>query len=440
MTIREDFLRALTEPLGVRRPPLATARRAWIRAVPYLLAGAAVGALLPTGIVALIRFHGVDPSLATVLAVVQSGVLLLGLTRPLLAWQLMVPSVLVGAAAAQGTAAEQPWPWPITTLLSYLFLMVLLAIRERGRTLLAVWVVTFLGCSLSWTVFNQHFDGTSVVVTALSGAVLLLGWSLRGRGEAKRLLAEQEQISGTERARRTLLEERARIARELHDVVAHHMSVITVQADSAPYRIAGLPPAAVEEFGQIAAAARGSLAEMRRLLGVLRADGSAPDKTPQPGLADLPKLLATAGQAGVRAELAVEEGVSALGPVPDAVALSAYRVVQEALANVVRHAPGATAEVRLSPADGALALTVRNGPPPGRAAAVESSGGTGQGLVGMRERVRLLAGTLDTGPTADGGYRVSAVLPLHGAATGTDPGAGPGADTDAGIDPGESTA
>ncbi|GLW72339.1 two-component sensor histidine kinase [Kitasatospora phosalacinea] len=430
MTPWKEFLRALTEPLDDHRPPLATARRRWVRMLPYALVLTAVAALLPTGIVSLTRFYGVGPSLATALAAVQSGALVLALTRPLLAWQLVAPSVLVGAAVTHGAAAEQPWPWPVTTLLSYLFLMVLLAVRERGRTLLAVWVVTFLAGSLSWTVFNAHFDGTSVVVAALSGAVLLLGWSLRGRGEAQRLLAEQEQISGTERARRTLLEERARIARELHDVVAHHMSVITVQADSAPYRIEGLPPAAVEEFGQIAAAARGSLAEMRRLLGVLRADGGAPDKAPQPGLADLPKLLATAGQAGVRAELAVADGVAALGPVPDAVALSAYRIVQEALANVVRHAPGATAEVRLSAADGALALSVRNGPPPGRSAAVETSGGTGQGLVGMRERVRLLAGTLDTGPTADGGYRVSAVLPLDG--TGPGPGTG--------TDPGESTA
>nr|WP_275564013.1 histidine kinase [Kitasatospora sp. SID7827] len=306
--------------------------------------------------------------------------------------------------------------------------MVFLAVRERGRTLFAVWVVTFVGCSLSWTVFTAHFDGSSVVATALSGVLLLLGWSLRGRGEARRRLAEQERISETERARRTLLEERARIARELHDVVAHHMSVITVQADSAPYRIEGLPPAAVEEFGQIAAAARGSLAEMRRLLGVLRAAGTAPDKAPQPGLDDLPTLLATVGQAGVRAELAVEDGVSALGPVPEAVGLSAYRIVQEALANVVRHAPGAAAEVRLrAAADGALGLAVRNGPPPGRAAdragaAVETSGGTGQGLVGMRERVRLLAGTLDTGPTADGGYLVTAVLPLDGTGPGPDSG------------------
>ncbi|MEV4561169.1 sensor histidine kinase [Kitasatospora sp. NPDC049285] len=418
MSIWNDFLRALTEPAPDHRPLMSGARRRWVRAAPYGVVLAMVGALLPTGIVLLMRVYGLGGSLATALAVVQAGALALALTRPLLAWQLVAPSVVVGAVATYGSASEESWPWPVTTLLAYLFLMVFLGLRERGRTLLAVWVVTFLGSSLSWTAFNEHFDGSSVVVTALSGVILLLGWLLRGRGEARRLLAEQEQISEAERARRTLLEERARIARELHDVVAHHMSVIAVQADSAPYRIEGLPEPAVAEFGQIAAAARGSLAEMRRLLGVLRAAETEADKAPQPGLADLPKLLATVAQAGVRGELTVDQEVAALEPVPEAVALSAYRIVQEALANVVRHAPGAAARVRLSAADGALAVGVVNDPPPGRGAAVEAAGSTGQGLVGMRERVRLLSGDLETGPTPEGGYRVHAVLPLGDPASG----------------------
>ncbi|WP_073812186.1 sensor histidine kinase [Kitasatospora sp. CB01950] len=412
MTTWNTFLRALVEPVPDHRPPLHNARRPWVRALPFLVVLAMVGSLLPTGVVALTQFYDVNGGLAASLALVQTGALALGLVRPLTGWQLMAPTVLIGAIATHGAAADQPWPWPAPTLLCYLFLMVFLAIRERGRTLLAVWAVTFLGNSLSWTAFSEYFDGTSVVVTALSGVIMLLGWSLRGRGEAQRLLAAQEQISETERARRTLLEERARIARELHDVVAHHMSVITVQADSAPYRIAGLPEPAVAEFGQIANAARGSLAEMRRLLGVLRAADTEADKAPQPGLADLPGLLSTVAQAGVHAELDLADEVLALGPVPEAVGLSAYRIVQEALANVVRHAPGATARVRVTASDGALTVDVDNDPSPGKAPAVETSASTGHGLTGMRERVRLLAGTLDTGPTADGGYRVAAVLPI----------------------------
>ncbi|MFF0293927.1 histidine kinase [Kitasatospora sp. NPDC004614] len=424
MTTWKTFLSALVEPVPNHRPPLANARKAWMRALPFVVVLAMIGALLPTGIVALTQFYGVNGGLAAALATVQAGALALALVRPLTAWQLVAPSVLVGAVVTHGEAATQAWPWPVPTLLSYLFLMVFLAIRESGRTLLAVWAVTFVGNSLSWSVFNEHFDGTSVVVTVLSGVILLLGWSLRSRDEAQRLLAAQEQISETERARRTLLEERARIARELHDVVAHHMSVIAVQADSAPYRIEGLPEPAVAEFGQIASAARGSLAEMRRLLGVLRAADTEADKAPQPGLDDLPGLLATVAQAGVRAELDLADDVRALGPVPEAVGLSAYRIVQEALANVVRHAPGATARVRVAAADGALTVDVHNDPAPGKATAVEVSASTGHGLTGMRERVRLLDGTLDTGPTADGGYRVAAVLPIDRPATavGTAPG------------------
>ncbi len=170
---------------------------------------------------------------------------------------------------------------------------------------------------------------------------------------------EQETISEAERSRRTLLEERARIARELHDVVAHHMSVITVQADSAPYRIPELPEAAREEFGSIAASARESLAEMRRLLSVLRSDGGEGERAPQPGLDRLQQLVEATVRAGVPAELRL---AADLGDVPQAVDLSAYRIVQEALANVVRHAPGAATRVSVR-ADGEwLTVLVVNGP------------------------------------------------------------------------------
>ena len=166
---------------------------------------------------------------------------------------------------------------------------------------------------------------------------------MRERADAQRRLAEQETISEAERARRTLLEERARIARELHDVVAHHMSVITVQADSAPYRLGGLPPEAQEEFGSIAATARESLAEMRRLLGVLRSEENT---------ASAPRSRASTGSGSWwrrpygRACPPNCPSHRATEGLPQAVDLSAYRIVQEALANVVRHAPGARPRIR----------------------------------------------------------------------------------------------
>ncbi|CAM5248630.1 hypothetical protein STANM309S_05313 [Streptomyces tanashiensis] len=255
-----------------------------------------------------------------------------------------------------------------------------------------------------------HQRSTSLLLV-LSGVLLLLTSAVRARGDAQRRLAEQETISEAERARRTLLEERARIARELHDVVAHHMSVITVQADSAPYRIPQLPEAAREEFTSIAASARESLAEMRRLLSVLRSDGSEGERAPQPGLDRVQQLVEATVRAGVPAELRL---AADLGEVPQAVDLSAYRIVQEALANVVRHAPGASTRVSVRADEGWLTVLVVNGPSLEEGSSVERGvPGTGHGLVGMRERVRLTGGSLDTGPLPDGGFRVAARLPLR---------------------------
>ncbi|WP_045304319.1 sensor histidine kinase [Saccharothrix sp. ST-888] len=407
---------ALVTPTGGHEPLLGSARRPWVRSLPYLVAVALLAVLIPTGTVLLHTAYRLSVPTAASVAVAQSAPLLAAVTRPLAVWWVVFPASLAGAVLTVGTpAGAGPWPWPVTTLIGYLFLMLALSLRERGRTLLAVWLVTTLTTAAAGAGFTRAGNSGAPLPIVLSGAVLVLGWSLRGRGEARRLLAEQEQISEAERGRRTLLEERARIARELHDVVAHHMSVITVQADSAPYRIAGLPPEAAEEFGTIAASARSSLAEMRRLLGVLRSEESAPDRTPQPGLDRLPELVDTVARAGVRAELTVTEAVGALGELPQAVGLSAYRIVQEALANVVRHAPGAAVWVSVAAEDDTLRITVVNAGAPGGTAeaGIESPEGTGHGLAGMRERVRLLGGRLDTGPLPDGGFRVAAVLPVN---------------------------
>lgn len=186
------------------------------------------------------------------------------------------------------------------------------------------------------------------------------------------------------------------------------MSVITVQADSAPYRLPALSDEAREEFGTIAASARESLAEMRRLLVVLRGDGTEGERAPQPGLDRVQQLVEATVRAGLPAELSMPAGLEG---VPPAVDLSAYRIVQEALANAVRHAPGARARVSVSTDGAHLTVLVVNDPPQQPVSPLETAG-TGHGLVGMRERVRLTGGTLDTGPLPDGGFRVAARLPL----------------------------
>ena len=198
-----------------------------------------------------------------------------------------------------------------------------------------------------------------------------------------------------------MLEERARIAREMHDVVAHHMSMIAVRAETAPYRVAGLPDTARQELATIATAAREALTDMRRLLGALRAEEDDALTAPQPGLNDLDDLIATARNAGV--DVAVER--SDLSGVSPTVGLTAYRITQEALANAARHAPGKPVVIDVRKDGGSLALTVTN-PLTGPIGA-----GGGHGLVGMRERATLLGGSLTAGPERFG-FVVRAVLPL----------------------------
>jgi signal transduction histidine kinase len=190
-------------------------------------------------------------------------------------------------------------------------------------------------------------------------------------------------------------EERARIARELHDVVAHGVSVIAVQADAAEAALEKDPARAARPLQSIRGSAHDALAEMRRMVGVL---GETHERGPQPGLAQLPALIDQAG-----ATLQVEGEPVA---VPASLDLAAYRIVQEALTNVRKHAGGAPTTVRITWRSDALALHVRDsGPGP-------NGHGEGHGLVGMRERVRIHGGRLRTGPAAGGGFEVYAELPL----------------------------
>ena len=186
-----------------------------------------------------------------------------------------------------------------------------------------------------------------------------------------------------------MLEERARIAREMHDVVAHHMSMIAVRAETAPYRLTGLPEPAREELAVIAVAARAALSDMRRLLGALRSeDGTAPT-APQPGLAEVPALVETARAAGLDVTFEWPD----LGDVPETVGLAAYRILQEALANAARHAPDGPVTVAGRGFADRLELEVRN-----KRTGADVGPGGGHGLIGMRERAELLGGELTAGP------------------------------------------
>ena len=202
-----------------------------------------------------------------------------------------------------------------------------------------------------------------------------------------------------------MAEERLRLAQELHDVVAHSMSVIAVQAGMGAHIIDTKPDEARWALESIADTSRSTLQEMRRLLGVLRDEDGARAHAPAPGLADLGRLVDDVRGAGVPVSLAVEGTPDA---VPHGVELSVYRVVQEGLTNVIKHAGSAHASVTVRCRPDEVEVEVVDD---GRGAAVAPNGSGGHGLVGMRERAALWGGTLDAGPRPGGGYRVRARLP-----------------------------
>ncbi|WP_406365317.1 sensor histidine kinase [Streptomyces sp. NBC_01546] len=405
----------LRPPARAAQPLFAQAPKTWQRMLPFAVVGVFVVTLLPVTITVLANDYGLGGGWSGALGVAQTVPLLLAVTRPLQAWAVVLLADTIGAMLLihADRVAAHPWPWTPMVIVGYLLLMACLGLRESIRTLVGVWLVTgAVGAVLGFFQPSGSMN-TAALLFVLAGVMLALTGALRGLGDAQQRIAEQESISEAERARRTLLEERARIARELHDVVAHHMSVITVQADSAPYRLPGMPEPVREEFAAIAASARESLGEMRRLLTVLRGDGTERaegEKAPQPGIDRLQQLVEATVRAGQPVELSLATG--AAEAVPPAVDLSAYRIVQEALANVVRHAPGASTRVSVTVDEDEVLVLVVNGPARDAVVALESSG-TGHGLVGMRERVRLTGGTLDTGPLPDGGFRVAARLPMN---------------------------
>jgi signal transduction histidine kinase len=261
--------------------------------------------------------------------------------------------------------------------------------------------------------------GTVVIDCLMVAAAWWLGDGTRRRQEAIRAARERAvelERAREELARRAVVEERLRIARELHDVVAHSMSIIAVQSGVGAHVLDSQPEEARKALAAIEATSRQALAEMRRLLGVLRQEQEPSGSlAPTPGLAEVDALAAEVARAGARVEVRIEGTRPEL---PVGLDLSAYRIVQEALTNVVRHAGPATARVGIRYAPDAVEVEVVDD---GRGGAGGS--GDGHGIAGMRERAALYGGSLDAGPLPGGGFRVAARLPLDSGTAG--PAGGP---------------
>ncbi|WP_432130957.1 sensor histidine kinase [Streptomyces tendae] len=417
----ERMLRVLHDDLWTwRADPLPPS--VWLRWFPHGVVLLAAFGVLVGDAAQLGDNGGIEPGFAFLIAVAQAGAMALALWRPVAAWWLSMAGMLVGAFAVRAEMVpggyEFTWPWTAAGLIGHLFVMLLLALRVRTRVSLEALALTALTTYLVQGVMGAaNYLPTGQLAVILFTVVVVLGTALRGRREARDELAEQTTLTAEERARRTLLEERGRIARELHDVVAHHMSVISIQAQVAPLLVENPSDELKENLAGIRQNALEALTELRRVLGVLRAEhpdaldgteggGTAAPHAPQPTLDRLDALVENIRAAG----LAVTADSSGLRrPLPPGVELSAYRIVQEALSNVLRHAPGASAEVHLIHLPIGLRVVVTNTRPLHTPA---PSQGAGHGLLGMRERVAMLDGTLTAQSLPDGGYQVAAFLPV----------------------------
>ncbi|MFL4949111.1 sensor histidine kinase [Streptomyces sp. MMS24-I31] len=330
---------------------------------------------------------------------------LLTLARPVGAFWL---SLMATAASSVVAGAFGDWPWQPGSFISHLTVLTVVAIRTRPRTAAWMWVLTAAYAFLVEAVLGDHFSNNSAPMLVVSALALLAVTVWHIRRSAQQEVTAQQTVTAHERSRRTLLEERTTIARELHDVVAHHMSVVAIQAEAAPYRVENPPPELEKAFATIRENAVAALTELRRVLGVVRAEDYEAPEAPQPTLADLDTLLANVRDAGLKVEKVVTGAVREL---PQGVELSAYRIVQEALSNTLRHAPGASARVEIGYVLGGLGLRVVNGPPP-EPSLIKPSPGAGHGITGMRERVSMLGGEMTAGPADDGGHEVAVFLPV----------------------------
>ncbi|MGW0178981.1 sensor histidine kinase [Nocardia sp. NPDC003345] len=334
------------------------------------------------------------------LALVQGISLLVAPRLPGLAWAgstaaLTVASLWAGAG-----------PWVDAMFNSYLVVLGVVAMRVDVRAAAGAWAATVVAGS-ALAVVAPPGDGVAALVetAVLAGLAVIAGAALRALAAARHSLEGQRAAARTERDRAVLLRERARIARELHDMVAHHMSVIAIQSEAARYRDPEMAPQTAAGLATIHDSAVTALADMRRILDVLRSGDTG--NLPQPALSEVGELVESVRATGAAVALSVTGDTAAPGR---ARGLSSYRIVQEALSNAVRHAPGAAIAVGVAVDETEIHVVVENEAP---ARAGNPAAGPGHGLLGMRERITMLGGALDAGPTVSGGYRVVATLPTE---------------------------
>ncbi len=338
------------------------------------------------------------PGLTYVLLAVGSAALLWRRNQPL-------PVLFVALGAS--------FVWDVIGLAGGPSLAILISLYGVGRYVAEPRTrLSALVAAIVIVIADDLIEREAFSTVGLSVALVVLAWyvGLRTRGRREYLELLEERMDSLERerlaeARRAVAEERTRIARELHDLVAHRVSMMTVQAGAAQTVVETDPQRAMQAMHSVEEAGRDALDELREILGVLRSEGGQDARAPIHGLSEIPDLVERVKEAGVQVDLTMD---AVPHDVSTKIDLAAYRIVQEALTNVVKHAgPDSSAAVSVRAGDGAIAIDVADD---GRGG--QSVPGSGHGLAGMRERATLLGGTFEAGPDPDGGFRVRARLPM----------------------------
>lgn len=344
--------------------------------------------------------------------------LALGATLPLTIARIApLFSIVVTIAASSVFIVGARLAWPATAIFAWLVSLALSPLLLRRRHAVAL-LVAAESAVIAAVFVPPRINATPWDATIAEGVAALTAWwigeNLRARKEvtverahtAQRLqaLAEQDAVA----------RERARIARELHDVVAHHVSTIAVRAATLPYEVDDMPPPIRSALSEIAEGARAALVDLRAVLGVLRSGDDAIEGAPQPSLADVPALITRVQSTGTQVVLHID---GRQRPLSDSVEVCGYRIIQEALTNTVRHAPGSKVGIEVEYRTTELTIRVRDN---GFGRLTTPTNGKGFGLVGMRERVTMLGGSLRAGPHPGGGFEVVAKLPCPEPAANND--------------------
>jgi len=330
------------------------------------------------------------------------------------AWRRTAPLAASAFAAVLGVvlvATGVPIQEPIVDLLALVILGYSLSSHAPWRSGLAGTALLLASGGVQTVVAHKGFSNFAFAFVFLA-AMWLMGLTVRRRTARAvhfELTAAELQRQQEEEVRRAATAERLRIARELHDVVSHSLTVMVVQADAAEQVLARNPPGAAEPLRSVQRVGREALGEMARLVGVLREGGEEVGLEPQPGIGELPRLVDQSRRAGLNVELAVDIDPAT---VPAGMSLAVYRIVQEALTNTAKHAGAVPVRISIGMDAGQVAVDVTDA---GRVRARATHGGGGHGLVGMRERVAVYAGSLQAGPQPEGGFAVHARIPLWSA-------------------------